>query len=196
MKNLSRKNKYILGGAALAVILVLLTLLVVALIPKGDDPYSKPAAVENSESDKNTPEKTPDEPSEEDTPSDSTPTTTLDPATVGTIDVQPLSLTVSYVKGIGGFEYGVQRSTGGTQYVEFTSPQLAGTKCTDDAGAFASIIKDPSANEASTVTSSQTVDGVKYGLSLSDDTCTGNKELLKQYQASFRDAFSLLKKMS
>lgn len=195
MKKLSRQNKYILGGVAL-IVLVLIAILVMALLPKGDDPYSQPAPVENSQNDTNTPVKTPDDSTDKDTSKDATTPTTLDPAAVGTIDVQPLALTVSYVKGIGGFEYSVQRSSGGTQYVEFTSPQLAGTKCTDDTGPFASIIKDPSTNEASTVTATQTVDGVKYGLSLSDDTCTGNKELLKQYQASFRDAFGLLKKMS
>lgn len=192
MRTLGRQKWYILGGVAVLA-LALVAIAINALTPKATSPSPSTAVVENSESDKNTPSS----PDTSTKPTGSTqPAAALDPATVGTIDIQPLSLTVSYVKGIEGFEYTVKRSSGGTQYVEFMSPQLVGTKCTDDTGTFASIIESPDTNEASTITATQTVDGTKYGLSLSDTTCTGNEELLKQYQASFRDAFSLLKKTS
>lgn len=196
MRRLGRQKWYILGGAAVLA-LALIAIAAYALNPKGNHSSAPSAVVENSDSDKNTSQTTPSTPDTNTKPTDSTqPTTTLDPSTVGTVDIQPLSLAVSYVKGIGGFEYTVMRSSGGTEYVEFTSPQLVGTKCTDDTGTFASIIQNPDTNEASTITVTQAVDGTKYGLSLSDNTCTGNTELLKQYQTSFRDAFSLLKKTS
>lgn len=196
MRKLGRQKWYILGGVVVLA-LALVAIAVNALVPKADNSSAPSAVVENSDSDKNASQTTPSTPDTSAKPADSTQsTTTLDPSTVGTVDIQPLSLTVSYVKGIGGFEYAVKRLSGGTQYVEFTSPELIGTKCTDDTGTFASIIHNPDTNDATTITATQTVDGTQYGLSLSDDTCTGNVELLKQYQTSFRDAFSLLKKTS
>lgn len=118
----------------------------------------------------------------------------LDPATVGAIAIPPMSITVSYVKGVGGFEYEVLRTTNGTRYVEFRSGELAGTKCTNDTGAFASILAEPASNEATTLTKTTVVDGTTYGLALEGTTCTGDVEKLKSYQQSFSDAFSLLKK--
>ena len=122
--------------------------------------------------------------------------TTLDPAKVSTIDISPISLTVSYVKGIGPFEYEVLRTTNGTRYVEFKSPDLIGTKCTNDTGVFASILADPDSNESSTLAKTVTVDGTKYGLSLEPSTCTADESKLQAYQKSFGDAFSLLKKLN
>jgi hypothetical protein len=119
----------------------------------------------------------------------------LDPATVATIDIAPMDLTVSYVKGAGGFEYQVLRTPNGSQYVEFRSPELVGTKCTDDNGTFVSILEDPSTGEGSTITKSVTVDGTQYGLSLAAVNCTSDAEKLQNYQQSFADAFSLLKKL-
>jgi hypothetical protein len=105
-----------------------------------------------------------------------------------------MQITVSYVKVNAGFEYYVMRTASGTQYVEFSSPELVGTKCTDDKGVFASIIESPSTNESTTLSKTTTVDDTKYGLSLADATCTKDPELLKQFQSSFSDAFSLLKR--
>src|SRR5690606_9516592 len=44
---------------------------------------------------------------------------TIDPSTVNTIDIVPMDITVSYVKGAGGFEFEVLRTPNGSQYVEF-----------------------------------------------------------------------------
>lgn len=120
---------------------------------------------------------------------------TLDPATVSTLDITPMSITVSYVKGIGGFEYEVLRANNGTRYVEFRSASLVGTKCTNDAGTFASIIANPTESERTALTKTTTVDGTLYGLSLADVTCTSDAGQLQKYQKSFSDAFSLLKKI-
>lgn len=119
----------------------------------------------------------------------------LDPATVGSIDIEPLELTVSYVKGINGFEFEVLRTARGTRYVEFRSPDLIGTKCTDDEGTFASILENPTDDEAATISNKTTVDGQSYGLSLAGASCTSDTKLLANYQESFTDAFTLLKKM-
>lgn len=119
----------------------------------------------------------------------------LDPSTVATIDISPMSITVSYVKGAGAFEYEVLRTPNGTQYVEFRSSDLVGTKCTNDQGAFASILASPTDDEVSTLSQKTVVDGTTYGLSLPNSTCTSNPDLLAKYQKSFSDAFTLLKKM-
>lgn len=119
----------------------------------------------------------------------------LDPSTVATIDIPPMSITASYVKGIGAFEYEVLRTPNGTQYVEFRSTDLVGTKCTNDQGAFASILASPTDDEASTLSQKTVVSGTTYGLSLPNATCTSNPDLLAKYQKSFSDAFTLLKKM-
>lgn len=121
---------------------------------------------------------------------------TIDPATVNTIDIPPMEITVSYVKGAGGFEYEVLRTPNGSQYVEFRSPELVGTKCTDDQGTFASILENPSSGEGSTIAKSVTVDDTQYGLSLSAANCTSDAAKLQKYQQSFNDAFSLLKKLN
>lgn len=119
----------------------------------------------------------------------------IDPATVSTIDIAPMELTVSYIKGIGGFEFNVLRTSSGTRYVQFSSPTLVGTKCSNDEGMFATILQDPSTDESATITKKTTVDGTEYGLSLTGSTCTNDAELLAKYQQSFSDAFTLLKKM-
>lgn len=118
----------------------------------------------------------------------------LDPSTVSTITITPMGITVSYVKDINGFEYVVNRSPRGGQYVEFRNEELKGTKCTNDEGTFASIIERPEANESAALIKKTTVDGVEYGLSLAAMNCTSNPDLLKTYQDSFVRAFSLLKK--
>lgn len=134
-------------------------------------------------------------PTEETPVPDEAPESSIDPATVSTVDIEPLGISVSYVRGIPGFEFLVQRTADGTQYVEFASEEVAGTKCTDDIGVFASIIVTPSEQDSATITDEVTVDGMVYGLSLPDATCTADTELFAQYQASFKDAFSLLSKL-
>ena len=115
-------------------------------------------------------------------PAETTTQPSIDPATVTTVDIEPASLTVSYLKGIGGFDFEVLKTMGGT-------------KCTNDQGQFASIIVSPSADESTTLAKTITVDGTTYGLSLADATCTNDADLLKQYQDAFSGPFSLLKKM-
>jgi len=121
---------------------------------------------------------------------------TIDPATVSRIDIEPLKLSVAYVRGIPGFGFLVERTTSGTQYVSFSAEALIGTKCTDDKGVFASIIVNPSEQDSPTVTKNVTVDGVRYGFAPSEDACTSNAALFTQYQVAFRDAFPLLQLMS
>lgn len=127
---------------------------------------------------------------------DANPEAELDPATVGTLDIEPLGITISYVKGVGGFEYEVRRTPSGTQYADFKSEDLVGTKCTNDSGDFASILVSPKTDEQATLTKKVEVEGVTYGLSLASAACTSNTDLLKSYQASFSDAFGLIKKIN
>lgn len=126
---------------------------------------------------------------------DGEPTSTIDPESVSTVDITPMGIKVSYVKGVGGFEYEVLRASGGTRYVELRSPTLVGTKCTNDAGTFASIIDSPSENERAVLAATTTVEGTVYGLSLAESTCTSDADSLAAYQKSFQDAFTLLEKI-
>ena len=117
----------------------------------------------------------------------------VDPATLSSIVIEPLAITASYTKGIPGFEFAVKRSADGTQYVEFSAPELVGTKCTNDTGVFASIIKGVNSTEdSSTVSQKKTINDVIYGLSLTGPDCTSNAELLKDYQSAFTNGFSQL----
>ena len=136
-----------------------------------------------------------DQPATETPAPEDEPASTVDPATVSTVAIEPLGITVSYVRGIPGFEFFVQRTADGTQYVEFASEEVAGTKCTNDTGVFASIIVSPSDQDGATISDEVTVDGTVYGLSLPDATCTSDTELFARYQASFKDAFGLLAKI-
>ncbi len=120
----------------------------------------------------------------------------IDPARVSTVDIQPMNLTVSYIKGVPGFEFNVLRTQGDTQYVQFSAPELVGTKCSDDQGAFASIVKNPTSSDASTLETTTIVGDVTYGLSLAAETCTNRPDLLKTYQNSFTEAFPLLRNIS
>lgn len=196
------RKKLIIAGAILGVLLVAIGTVaaIKALNPSNNDPYVKQTASGSVPSEDNASgDASTSDASESSGTSNSTqkPTETpaVDPATVTTIDVAPMSLSVSYVKGVGAFEYQVLRTPSGTQYVEFKSAELVGTKCTDDEGAFASIIQNPSSSETnSTVSQTVDLDATKYGLALSGTNCTSNVELLGQYQQSFSKAFSLLKK--
>ena len=146
-----------------------------------------------------------DQPSQKPADTTETPVTTtqddvndqaaIDPERVSTTDIEPMMISVSYIKGIEGFDFQILRNPNGTKYVQFSSPSLVGTKCTDDNGVFASIIENPTADERGTLSKTTVVDGTTFGLSLADEACTNNSEQLKQYQASFSEPFSLLKKM-
>ncbi len=131
----------------------------------------------------------------DDVPADE-PELTIDPASVARIDIEPLQLSVAYVRGIPGFSFSADRTASGTRYVEFRSDSLIGTKCTGDQGAFASIIVSPSEQDSSTLSKTKKIDGTTYGLSLPDETCTSDAALFAQYQTAFRAAFSLLERMS
>ncbi len=189
----------IIAAAILGVLLVAIgtVALIRSLNPQSNDPYVQ----ENSsgsvpaDDDANTQDTANENSTDSDQTKPSTETATLDPSTISTIDIAPMTITVSYVKGVGALEFQVLRTPSGTQYVEFRSTELIGTKCTDDAGAFASIIQNPSSTESnSTVSQTVDLDATKYGLALSGTNCTPNVALLEQYQQSFSKAFSLLKK--
>lgn len=161
-----------------------------------DDPFTESTTSQQSEQDTSS-EPPVDEsslsgPESEAESPEPTPSPQLDPSTVSTVDIEPLGITVSYVKGVSGFSFIVLRTQDGTEYVEFRNDDLAGTICTDDEGAFASIIVGPSEQDVATLAQTVTVDEVVYGLSLPSDDCTDSTELFEQYQQSFTDAFSLL----
>lgn len=117
----------------------------------------------------------------------------VDPESLTSVAIEPLGITVFYSKGTPGFEFTVLKTADKTQYVQFTSSDLIGTKCTDDEGAFASIIKNPSENEAQTTSEIVKVGSDTYGLSLASPGCTSNGTLLTQYQSGFKNGFTSLK---
>lgn len=195
LKGRSKLGK-ILAVAGALVLVVVIAIVAFSLLSNRDTESDQ--AVNNgtqSTDEQDTPVDTPatDQPAE--APVTPAPESTVDPAQVATVDIVPMTIVVPYVKGVGGFDYEVLRTASGTKYVQFSSSKLVGTKCTDDIGQFASIIEKPSADEATTLAKTTTIDGVQYGLSLADATCTSDADSLKQYQTSFSDAFSLLKKM-
>jgi len=198
----NKRKRLILIASAIVVVLLasIATAVFIGSQSKEKDPYKygettnspdETSSADNSEKEESTVTKPPKDSADNETGSAST----LDPATVGTIDIEPLAVRVSYVKGAGGFEYQILRTPNGTQYVEFRSPELIGTKCTDDAGAFASVLVSPQANESSTLAKTTTIGDTKYGLSLASSTCTSDADKLKTFQKSFSDAFTLLKKL-
>ena len=193
-----RKRTIIIAVAIVAVLLVASVTVALMQSSRNDkqDPYKYGDTTNTSddEGDKTSEKSDPPtkQPTKDTTDAEST---NLDPASVGTLDIAPLDIRVSYVKGAGGFEYQVSKTPSGTEYVEFSSAELVGTKCTDDTGAFASILVNPQSNEASTLDKTTTVSGTKYGLSLASDDCTSDAAKLKEYQKSFSDAFGLLKKL-
>ncbi len=153
----------------------------------------KPAAVTTPDTSKQaTPTKDSTNATKSDIPS-ATSVPVVDPQTLNSIDIQPLAITIFYSKGTPSFEFTVLKTGDKTQYVQFTSPNLVGTKCTNDQGVFASIIKNPSANETQTITQTVKVADDTYGLSVASASCTPNSDLLTQYQTGFKNGFSYLK---
>lgn len=120
-------------------------------------------------------------------------TSTPDPASFSSIVIAPIGVEVFYSKGTQGFQYAVLKTDSGTQYVEFSTESLVGTRCTDDRGAFASIVKNPSSSESQTTTVSTKIGNDTYGLSLASDTCTNDADLLAEYQAAFKAGFGSLR---
>ena len=123
---------------------------------------------------------------------DAAATPAVDPATLNSVTIAPLGITVFYSKGVPGFDFVVKRTADQTEYVEFSTAALVGTKCTNDEGAFASIIKNPGESESQTISSTVKVGSDTYGLSLAGSSCTANIELLTQYQTAFTNGFKSL----
>ena len=117
---------------------------------------------------------------------------TVDPETLNSVAIEPLGVTVFYTKGTPGFDFTVLKAAANTQFVQFTSPDLIGTKCTDDEGVFASIIKDATDSEAQTISETVKLGSSTFGLVLATAGCTGNVELLQSYQDGFKAGFSSL----
>ena len=193
MNKVKNSTKLIATIVSLAVTILLVVVLVFWLRGSGVDEEVTETATTSSET---TPEpQATTEPDVDATADESVaaaPEAEIDRTNISTIDITPLDISVAYVKGIPGFEFFVQRATNGTQYVEFSSEDLKGTKCTDDQGIFATIVKNPSEIEAQSLTATQKVGVDTYGLSLSEATCTSDAELLDRYQTSFAEAFSLI----
>lgn len=200
------RRKLIIAAAVIGVIVIAIATaaLIKAFSPEKSNPYvvndessqTSSTSDESTNDSNSTNNETPATPNGDGTTTeDAEDQPAPDPATVSTIDIEPMKLAVSYVKGAGGFEYEVLRTPNGSQYVEFRSAELVGTKCTDDQGTFVSILENPSTGEGSSITKSTTVDGTKYGLSLAAANCTSDAAKLQKYQKSFNDAFGLLKKL-
>ena len=184
-------------GLIVTIIVLGLVLAVVATILIVQS-FNKPEASETTSTDTTSTSSTSTDKTTE--PSDDTttvaPSDSVDPATLSSIDVEPLSITVFYTKGTGALEFAVKRTADRTQYVEFSSPELVGTKCTDDTGVFASIIVNPSSNtDETTIAQKTTVDDTTYALTLAGKNCASDEALLTKYQDAFKNGFSSLKAM-
>ena len=189
----AKKRLIIASVLIVAVIALVVTLLVV----NGNRSAQRQAAQETtkSETEKKESSENTSSPLESETPKEDEDLSAIDPATIGTVDITPASLTVSYIKGVGGFAYEVLRSADGRKYIELKNSELAGTKCSDDTGVFVSILEAPNESEKATISKTMALDGVQYGLSVASPTCTSEPELLKQYQDAFSKPFGLLKKL-
>lgn len=194
-----KKRSLIIAITVLAVLLVAIGIIAIVNGMKGKekDPFVQKEQSTSSTSDTNKSENT--KPAENDTSknggsSKDADAESLDPSTLATITIEPMNLVVSYVKGAGGFSYEVNRTADGRRFVAFSSESLAGTKCTDDAGVFVSILESPNENEKATISKTTVVDGKTYGLSVASNTCTSDSTALQKYQDSFSKAFTLLKK--
>lgn len=181
-------------GLTVAIVVLVVVLLVVgglALSKKSPEP-AKTTAPNTSKDASTTKDTTTETDSTGSGSSTTTTATTVDPATLTSIAIEPLGVTVFYSKGTPGFEFTVLKTADQTQYVEFTSSDLIGTKCTNDQGVFASIIKNPAADESQTTSQTVKVGSDTYGLSLASASCTANPDLLTQYQTGFKNGFSSL----
>jgi hypothetical protein len=180
-------------GLIVTIIALGLTLVIVSTIVLLHN-LNRPEATDEASSTETTQEDTPAETTpDEDVTSEETTPPAVDPATLTSIDIEPLGIAVFYTKGTPGFEYAIKRTADRTEYIEFSSPDLVGTKCTDDGGVFASIIKNPASSEDQTaVSQKKTVGSDVYVLSLAGKNCASNVELLDEYQTAFSNGFSQL----
>lgn len=177
-----------------AVVLLVVTIGAVVWVNSTRTPPQKPQVEQQAQPDREESESSPQNEAPEKSPDDDQ-ALEIDPALVGSLSIPPAGLAVSYMKGVGGFEYEVLRAEGGRRYVELRNNELVGSRCDKDEGVFASIIESPSESEQATLAKTTDVDGVKYGLSLALPTCTDNEPLLKSYQDAFSRPFGLLKKL-
>lgn len=115
-----------------------------------------------------------------------------DPSTLRELPISQLGITISYDKTLPGVSYAISRTPAGTQYVDLMNDQLIGGICTNDAGTFASIIKDPTASDQATVSATVKVGDDTYGLSLPSADCTSNADLFAQFQDSIKATFPYL----
>lgn len=182
------KTRFVVAGVVIVVIL--LAIGAVLLTRKSTPPVAPGTSSTSSDTTKDTTTETDATDVAPATPKTDSPA--VDPATLTSLAVQPLGVTVFYSKGTPGFEYAVLKTGDGTQYAQFTSADLIGTKCTDDEGVFASIIKNPSNSEAQTTSQIVKVGNDTYGLSLASAGCTSNSDLLAKYQTGFKNGFSSL----
>lgn len=184
-------------GLIITIVILGLTVLVVGAIAfwqsAGRESDNEATETTETTSQEETATDTPAKTEETETP---VPVSDVDPATLSSIDIEALSITVFYTKGLPGFEYVIKKTADNTQYIEFTAPQLVGTKCTDDTGSFATIIKNPTSPEnQSTISATTKVGDDTYGLSLAGKNCTPDEALLDKYQTAFSNGFSSLKAM-
>lgn len=190
-----RKWAWIIGSSAVALLLVIgliVTMLTLTRTEAEPDPFlsDNTSVEEPAPEEEATVEETPEPEELPAVEEEAEPE--IDPASVSAIDSAPLGVTVSYVRGVPGFEFQVKRTAASTQYVDFSSEELVGSKCTEDEGVFATILKNPTADESATLTTKKTLNENIYGLALPEATCTGDAELFARYQSAFEDAFGLL----
>ena len=134
-----------------------------------------------------------DMPPAEPDPEPAIPPTDIDTSNAAWFAIEPLEIEMMHDNTLA-FEYHILRTPEGTQYIEFSTEKLIGTRCTDDKGVFASFIKNPSTDEdKTTVTETTEVNGDTYGLSLAGDSCASDAALLDKYQKGLADFFSLLR---
>lgn len=183
-------------GLIVTIIALAVTLGVVGAIVLLQNLNRPAVVIDPGTSTESTNEETKTEETSDETTGEQTTTEAVDPSTLNSIDIEPLEITVFYTKGTPGFEFAVKRTADRTEYVEFSSPDLVGTKCTDDTGVFASIIKNPASSEDQTaVAQKKTVGSDTYELSLAGKNCASDQTLLEEYQAAFSNGFSQLKAM-
>lgn len=126
-----------------------------------------------------------------DTTKVSTPTAP-DPSTIKQLEIAQLNVVLGYSNTLPGMSYSIGKTTAGTTYVQLANDQLIGDKCTDDEGVFATILKDPSSTDNTTVSTTVKVGNDTYGLALPSDACTADQDLFDQYQTSMKQNFPFL----
>jgi len=186
------KKRQLVLVTTLIVAVLLIAGAVVALNLASSDPKApvtpSPQSTEINDDDASTDSSVEPQPAQPETPT----SPAVDPATLSSVDIEPLAIKVFYTKGVDGFDFTVKRTADQTEYVEFSTAALAGTKCTDDQGSIASIIKNPTSATSLTTTQTVKAGDATYGLSLAGSDCTPDAALLDKYQTAFKNGFSSL----